>query len=124
MDRRAFIGALGSVAAWPMTARAQQRATPVVGFLGSSSIRATTLAAFHQGLKDTGYAEGQNVAMELRAAEGHYGRLPSLAAELARRPVAVIAAIGNANAAEAATAATATIPVVFANGGDRSRGNA
>jgi putative ABC transport system substrate-binding protein len=118
MRRREFIAGLGDAAGWSLVTHAEQRTMPVIGLLSSSVIRATTLAAFRQGLQDTGYVEGQNVVIELRAAEGHYDRLPALAAELAHRPVAVIAAIGNANAAKAAKGTTATIPVVFANGGD------
>jgi putative tryptophan/tyrosine transport system substrate-binding protein len=121
IGRREFISALGGAAvAWPLAASAQQPALPVVGFLGSRSANGSAhlVTSFHQGLKETGYVDGQNLVMEIRWAEGHYDRLPEMAADLVRRQVAVIAATGSPNSAQAARAATRMIPIVFATGGD------
>jgi putative ABC transport system substrate-binding protein len=122
MRRREFITLLGAVAATPFAAHAQQ-AMPVIGFLdsGASAGMTANLAAFHRGLAETGFTEGQNLAIEYRWAQGHYDRLPALAAELVSRPVAVIAATRSSAPARAAQAATSSIPIVFQTGSDPVR---
>ena len=120
MRRRDFIKAtVGTVIAWPVAAHADQSAMPVIGYLGSSSpaYRGHLLTAFWRGLRDSGYVEGENVAIEYRWAQDQYDRLPDLAADLIRRHVLVIAAADTPSAI-AAKAATTTLPIVFASGGD------
>jgi len=118
MRRREFLGVLGGAAAWPVVARAQQP-MPVIGYLnnGSLGLSANLLRAFRQGLGDTGYVEGRDVAIEFRWAEGRNDQMPDMAADLVRRKVAVIVAPG-ITAATAAKAATKTIPIVFSMGAD------
>jgi putative ABC transport system substrate-binding protein len=120
MKRRQFIALLGGAAAWPLAASGQQSAVPLIGFLSSRASDDTPnlTAAFHQGLKETSYAEGQNVAIEYRWANNQHERLPELAADLVRRGAGLIAAFGGNVSALAAKAATATVPIIFAVGGD------
>src|SRR5215472_9055105 len=116
--RRAFLALMVGAVAWPLGAAAQSRALPVIGFLNTASPGpfARLVSAFHEGLKDGGYIEGQNVAIEYRWAEGEYDRLPALANDLVRRRVAVIVATGGTVSARAAKAATTTIPILFIGG--------
>jgi putative tryptophan/tyrosine transport system substrate-binding protein len=121
MRRRNFIQAIGAAsAAWPLTVHAQQLSTPVIGYLGitNSEDEAPRLNAFRQGIGEAGFTEGKNVLIEYRWPEGHYERYADLVADLVKRPVTIIATLGNSTAAVAAKAATTTIPIVFAVGDD------
>ena len=120
LRRREVIAGLGGAAVWPLTARAQQPALPVIGLLGgvSAARYADRVAGFHRGLAETGYVEGRNVAIEYRWADDHYDRLPAMAADLLSRRVAVIFAAGPDVGLQAAMAATKTIPIVFVTGSD------
>jgi putative tryptophan/tyrosine transport system substrate-binding protein len=124
MRRREFISLLGSVAAgWPLGAHAQQAVLPVVGFLNSASPRPweNYVAGFRAGLKEAGFVDGQNVTIDFRWAEGHYDKLPGMAADLVRRKVAVLVATGGTPSVVAAKGATSTIPIVFTSGNDPIR---
>jgi putative tryptophan/tyrosine transport system substrate-binding protein len=123
MNRREFITLLGGAAAWPLAARAQQPAMPVIGFIHLTSLEQTReyLAAFHRGLGDTGYVEGKNVAVEYRWGKGQNDRMPTLVADLVRRQVSVLVTLESTNAALAAKAATQTIPILFMQGADPVR---
>jgi putative tryptophan/tyrosine transport system substrate-binding protein len=123
MKRREFIAGLGAAASaslWPLAMRAQQPAIPVIGFLSARSAKDSVrnVAAFGQGLEEVGFTEGRNLSIEYRFAEGQLDRLPELAADLVRRPVTVLVAVGGASSALVAKKATSTIPIVFVIGGD------
>jgi putative ABC transport system substrate-binding protein len=123
MRRRKFIALLGGAVAWPLSANAQQPVTPVIGFLSSRSARDSVkvVAAFGKGLGEVGFTEGKNLSIESRFADGALDRLPELAAELVRRPIAALVAVGGSNSAMAAKRASSTIPIVFVIGGDPVR---
>jgi putative ABC transport system substrate-binding protein len=118
--RREFIALLGSIAGWPFAAQAQQAEMPLIGFMSSRSLKDSEphTAAFLGGLSEASYVPGQNVRIEYRWADGHYERLPELAAELVGRRVAALVAVGGEPSALAAKSATATVPIVFVIGGD------
>src|SRR6516164_7402573 len=120
MRRREFITLLGGAAAWPVAARSQQATRPVIGYLhvGSSSASRDRVAAFHRGLKELGFEEGRNVAIEYRWADNQTDRLPELASDLIRRGVAVIAAPAGAETVSVLEGLTTTIPIVFSTGVD------
>jgi putative ABC transport system substrate-binding protein len=118
MKRREFITLLGGAAAWPLAARAEQAAMPVIGYLSGREANYKIEAAFHRGLKEAGFVEGQNVRIEYRWAQGQYDRLPALVAELLRRPVDVLVTTGGTLSALAAKEATTSIPIVFVTGSD------
>jgi ABC-type uncharacterized transport system substrate-binding protein len=120
MTRREFIALVGAAAAWPLATSAQQPTLPVIGFMSARSPEdsAHLVAAFRRGLSESGFIEGQNVAIEFRWARGHYDSLPELATELVNRPVAVLVAVGGDPSPVAAKQATTTIPIVFGIGGD------
>jgi ABC-type uncharacterized transport system substrate-binding protein len=122
MRRREFITLLGGAAAWPLAARAQQTTTRIIGWLSLRSADTSTeksnLAAFRQGLNQTGYVEGRNLTIEFRFADGNYDRLPALAADLVGRQVEVLMTSGGTNVARVAQAATTTIPIIFATAND------
>jgi putative tryptophan/tyrosine transport system substrate-binding protein len=120
LNRREFISLIGAAVGWPLAARAQQPVLPVIGFLSSrsSDVDASLLTAFHQGLAEVGFVEGRSVTIEYRWAKGRYDQLPMLAAELVRKPVAVLVSTGGTVSARAAKAATRTIPVVFTTADD------
>jgi len=118
LKRRAFITLLGSTAAWPLAARAQQAAVALVGMLSGGQLDDRLINAVRQGLKEGGYIEGRNIAIKYRSADGRFDRLPALAADLVADPVAVIIALFSPTAAMAAKAASGTIPIVFAIGAD------
>jgi len=118
MRRRTFIAVLGSAAAWPIVAQAQLGPTPVIGLLQLGTPSSWNFTGFRQGLKDMGYVEGENLAVDVRWANNDFGRLPGLAADLAHREVRVIVALGSIATARAVKAATNTIPIVFGFGAD------